>query len=109
MVRVTAMRVKKMPSLPLPSTTTTVDNATIGAVGSISLLPPSTTTAIAAADDHYCCCHTVDNNKRQKLLGTSLRDTYVMYPYQESPETRALSSQECPLYIRYLVNTRICM
>jgi hypothetical protein len=43
------------------------------------------------------------------LLGTSLRDTYVMYPYQESPKTRALSSQECPLYIRYLVTTRICM
>ncbi len=43
------------------------------------------------------------------VLGTSLRDTYVMCPYQESPETRALSSQECPLYIRYLVTTRICM
>jgi hypothetical protein len=43
------------------------------------------------------------------MLGTSLRDTYLMYPYQESPKTRALSSQECPLYILYLVTTRICM
>jgi len=31
-------------------------------------------------------------------MGTSLRDTYKMYPYHESHETRALSSQECPLY-----------
>ena len=36
------------------------------------------------------------------LLGTSLRDTYEMYPYHESHETRALSSQECLMYIRYL-------
>ena len=43
------------------------------------------------------------------VLGTSLRVTYEMYPYRESHATRALSSQECQLYIRYLVTTRICM
>ena len=43
------------------------------------------------------------------MLRTSLRDTYKMYPYHESHETRALLSQECLLYIRYLVTTRICM
>jgi hypothetical protein len=41
------------------------------------------------------------------LLGTSLRGTYVMYPYRESHKARALSSQECPKYIRYLITTRI--
>jgi hypothetical protein len=51
---------------PPPSTTTSVDNATIGAINSIPLLPPSTTTAIAAIDNHHCHCHTVDNDNHQK-------------------------------------------
>jgi hypothetical protein len=58
--------VVKTPLLLPPSTATTVNNATIGAVESIPLLPPSTTTAIAAVEDHHCCCHTVDNNNPQK-------------------------------------------
>jgi hypothetical protein len=33
------------------------------------------------------------------MLGTSLRGTYIMYPYCKSHETRALSSQECLMYI----------
>jgi hypothetical protein len=40
------------------------------------------------------------------VLGTSLRATYVMYPYRESHGTRALSSQECQLYMHYLYTTR---
>jgi hypothetical protein len=51
---------------PLPSTAATVDNAAIGAVGSIPLPPTLTTTAIAAVDDHHCCCHTVNKYNRQK-------------------------------------------
>jgi hypothetical protein len=43
------------------------------------------------------------------MLGTSPRGTYVMYPYHKSHKTRALSSQECPMYIRYLITTRIHM
>jgi len=39
------------------------------------------------------------------LLGTSLRDTYVMYPYHESHGTRALSSQESQLYRCELVRS----
>ncbi len=42
------------------------------------------------------------------VLGTSLRDTYVMYPYHESHENRALGSPECRP-IRYLITTRIRM
>jgi hypothetical protein len=55
-----------MPLLPLPSTGATVNNAAIGAVGSIPLPPPSTTTTIAAINDHHRRCHTVDDNDRQK-------------------------------------------
>ena len=40
------------------------------------------------------------------VLGSSLKDTYKMYPYRKSHGTRALSSQECHLYTRYLVTTR---
>jgi hypothetical protein len=40
------------------------------------------------------------------MLGTSLKDTYEMYPYRESHGTRALSSQECHLYTRYLDTMR---
>jgi len=43
------------------------------------------------------------------LLGTSLRATYVMYPYRESHRTRALSSRECHLYMQYLYTTRKSM
>jgi hypothetical protein len=42
------------------------------------------------------------------LLGTSLRDTYVMYPYHESHENRVLGSPKCRP-IRYLITMRICM
>jgi hypothetical protein len=55
-----------MPLSPLPSTATTVNDATIGTVGSILPPPPSTTTAIAAIDDPHRHCHTVDNDNRQK-------------------------------------------
>jgi hypothetical protein len=58
---------------------------------------------VANTEDEYMFA------QNKGMLGTSLRDTYVMYPYQESPKTRALSSQECPLYIWYLVTMRICM
>ena len=51
----------------------------------------------------------IKKESRLLLLGTSLRDAYEMYPYRESHKTRALSSQECLLYIQYLVTTRICM
>jgi hypothetical protein len=44
------------------------------------------------------------NNKA--LLGTSLKDTYEMYPYRESHGTRALSRQECHMYMHYLYTTR---
>ncbi len=40
------------------------------------------------------------------MLGTSLGDTYEMHTYRKSHGTRALSSQECHLYIRYLYTTR---
>jgi hypothetical protein len=56
----------KTPSFPPPSTPATVDNAAIGAIGSIPPPPPSTTTAIAAINDCHCRCHTVDNDNRQK-------------------------------------------
>jgi hypothetical protein len=46
------------------------------------------------------------NSKGGLLLGTSLRDTYVMYPYHESHENRALGSPECRL-IQYLITMRI--
>jgi hypothetical protein len=59
----------KMPSLPLPSTAATVDDAVIGAVSSIPLPPPSTMTPIAAVDVHHCCCHTVDGDNCQKPVG----------------------------------------
>jgi hypothetical protein len=55
-----------MPSLPMPSTTSTVADAAIGAVGSIPSSPPLTTTAIAAVNNHHHRCHTVDNDDRQK-------------------------------------------
>jgi hypothetical protein len=56
----------KMPLLPLPSTATTIDNATIGAVGSIPLLLLLTITAIATVDDCHRCCHTVNYDDHQK-------------------------------------------
>jgi len=40
------------------------------------------------------------------VLGTSLKDTYVMYPYHESHVNRALGSPEC-YQIRYLITQRI--
>ncbi len=43
-----------------------------------------------------------------RLLGTSLRGTYVMYPYRESPKDRALGSPRCCL-IQYLITMRIHM
>ena len=56
-------------------------------------------------------CHPLANSIAafNSLLGTSLRDTYVMYPYHESHGTRALFSQECHLYMRYLYTTRKSM
>ncbi len=45
---------------------------------------------------------------RNNMLGTSLRGTYVMYPYCESPEDRALGSPKCCL-IRYLMPMRMRM
>ena len=42
----------------------------------------------------------------KSLLGTSLKDTYEMYPYRESHGTRALSRQECHMYMYYLYTTR---
>jgi hypothetical protein len=56
--------VVKTPLLPLPSTATSIDDATIGTAGSIPLLLPSMTTAIAAVYDHHCRCHTVDDDNR---------------------------------------------
>jgi hypothetical protein len=56
----------KTPSLPLPSTTATVDNTTIGTVSSIPPPPPSTTTTIAAVNNRHCRCHTVNVDNRQK-------------------------------------------
>ena len=44
-------------------------------------------------------CHMTVICSPLPMLGTSLRDTYKMYPYRESHGTRALSSQECHLYI----------
>jgi hypothetical protein len=57
--------VKTPPSLP-PSTAATVDNAAIGAVGSIP--PPLllTMTDIATVDDCHCRCHTVNDDDHQK-------------------------------------------
>jgi hypothetical protein len=52
--------------MPLPSTTATVNNATIGTVGSIPPPLPLTTTVIAAANDRHRRCHTVNNNNHQK-------------------------------------------
>jgi hypothetical protein len=40
--------------------------------------------------------------ERLSLLGTSLKDTYEMYPYRESHGTRELSRQECHIYMHYL-------
>jgi hypothetical protein len=40
------------------------------------------------------------------MLGTSLRDTYIMYPYHESHKNRALGSPECRP-IQYLITMRI--
>ncbi len=40
------------------------------------------------------------------VLETSLRDTYVMYPYHESHKNRALGSPECRP-IQYLITMRI--
>jgi hypothetical protein len=56
----------KTPSSPLPSTAATVNNAAIGAVGSIHPLPPSTMTAVVAINDRHCCYHTVNNDDGQK-------------------------------------------
>jgi hypothetical protein len=50
--------------------------------------------------------HEVTVAAADKLLGTSLRDTYVIYPYHESHENRALGSPECRP-IRYLITMRI--
>jgi hypothetical protein len=58
--------VVKAPLLLLPSFATIIDDAAIGAVGSIPLLPLSTTTAIAAIEDCHHRCHTVSNDDRQK-------------------------------------------
>jgi hypothetical protein len=44
--------------------------------------------------------------KESSVLGTSLRGTYVMYPYHEFHKDRALGSPEC-YQIRYLITTRI--
>jgi hypothetical protein len=43
------------------------------------------------------------------VLGTSLRAKYKTYPYREFHGTRALSSQECHLYTRYLYTARKCI
>jgi hypothetical protein len=55
-----------MPLLLPPSTTASVYDAAIGAVGSIP--PPLllSTTTIAAVNNRHCRCHTVDNNNCQK-------------------------------------------
>jgi len=45
----------------------------------------------------------------KRYVGNLPEGCYEMYPYRESHETRALSSQECRLYIQYLVTVRICM
>jgi hypothetical protein len=51
-----------MPSLLLPSTTTTINDTTINAISSIPpLLLPSTLTTIAAVNDRHCHCRTVNN------------------------------------------------
>jgi hypothetical protein len=55
-----------MPLLLPPSTATTVDDAAIGAVGSITPPPPLATTAIATIEDCHRRCHTVNNDDRQK-------------------------------------------
>jgi hypothetical protein len=55
-----------MPSLPPPSTTATIDDATINAVGLIPPLLPSTMTAIATINDCRCPCHSIDNDNCQK-------------------------------------------
>jgi hypothetical protein len=58
--------VVKTPSLLLPSTATTVEDAAINAIGSISLQPPMTTTTIAAINDPHCRCHIVNDDNHQK-------------------------------------------
>jgi hypothetical protein len=57
-----------MPLLPPPTTAATVDNAAIGAIGSIPPWPPSRMTAIAAVDDPRCHIHTGNNNDHHSLL-----------------------------------------
>ncbi len=58
--------VVNMPLLPPPSTAATIDNAIIGAVGSIPLPLLSTTTAIPAINTRHCRCHTVNDDDHQK-------------------------------------------
>jgi hypothetical protein len=55
-----------MPSLLPPSTATTANDTTTGAVKSIPWALPLTTTPIAAVNDHPHHCHTVDDDDRQK-------------------------------------------
>jgi hypothetical protein len=58
--------VVKTPSLLLPSTATTVNNAAIGTFSLIPPPPPLTMTAIAIVDDRHCLCHTVNDSNHQK-------------------------------------------
>jgi hypothetical protein len=58
--------VVKTPLLPPPSIAATADDAGIGAVCLIPLLPPLTTTAITAIDNRHHYCHTVNNDNHQK-------------------------------------------
>jgi hypothetical protein len=48
----------------------TVNNATIGVIGSIPPPLPSMTTAIATVDECHCCCYTVNDDDHQMPVVT---------------------------------------